>query len=270
MPFTLSHTVLAIPFKNKSLSKYFNFTALVLGSMAPDFEYYIKISTHDTWNGHSLSAIFYLNVPLILLFSIIFHHIIKGSLILMLPNSVYPYFSKYSLTKPDIFSAKGMIIFLYSAILGDLSHLFLDSFTHLQGFFVEHFSVLRMNTFFYNMMVFEILQHLLSVIFFIILILFLAKNKKVSLNYKNTSNSKILYWPFVIIIFVIFFVVKFVYYPSLEEIAIEAFIVFISAVAFSVFCGALFLIFFIQLEIVLTYEKSPKKSQKEMDSRLNL
>ncbi|WP_434297574.1 DUF4184 family protein [Clostridium sporogenes] len=42
MPFTFSHPAIVLHLEKK-WNKYFSFTALILGSMSPDFEYFIYL-----------------------------------------------------------------------------------------------------------------------------------------------------------------------------------------------------------------------------------
>ena len=44
MPLTFAHPAAILPFSRKS--KYINFSAIVFGSMAPDFEYFLR---GDQW-----------------------------------------------------------------------------------------------------------------------------------------------------------------------------------------------------------------------------
>ena len=66
MPFTLSHPAVVLPFARWKLI----LSALVIGSMTPDFEYFIDIVTdHDVQIGHSISGIFLFCIPVGLLVS---------------------------------------------------------------------------------------------------------------------------------------------------------------------------------------------------------
>lgn len=52
MPLTFAHPAAVLPFSRNS--KYVNFLALVLGSMAPDFEYFLHGKPHGEISIHSL------------------------------------------------------------------------------------------------------------------------------------------------------------------------------------------------------------------------
>lgn len=56
MPFTLAHPAAVVFFKNKK----FNLTALILGSMAPDFIYFLNFRPYGNL-GHQILGFFILN-----------------------------------------------------------------------------------------------------------------------------------------------------------------------------------------------------------------
>ena len=62
MPFTVSHAAAALPFRRARLVT----SALVVGTMAPDFEYFLPLKTHDTF-GHTFPGILVLTLPVALL-----------------------------------------------------------------------------------------------------------------------------------------------------------------------------------------------------------
>lgn len=134
MPFTLSHPIAVLPFHR---SRYFNFPALVLGSMSPDFVYYL--SGKPTDGGHSIFSSESLNLPLCGLFYLIYRILLQDMLKENLPRFWAVSRPKQAVKHPLFFA----IIFLYSAWLGMLSHIFLDNFTHQTGYFVQQFPVLQ-------------------------------------------------------------------------------------------------------------------------------
>jgi hypothetical protein len=62
MPFTFAHPVVVLPL-GKIWGKLFSLTGLVLGSMAPDFIYFIHFRP-DSGYGHCIQGFFLLNLPL--------------------------------------------------------------------------------------------------------------------------------------------------------------------------------------------------------------
>ena len=138
MPFTFCHPAIILPLtKSKKLST----SALIIGSAAPDFEYFIRMDmirshSHDFW------AIFYFNLPLTILLYFIFQIIVKVPLINNSPDFLYYRFNKYLKKKPIINSIKHFKWLTLSAIIGIFSHILWDSFTHKEGLFEGYLPVL--------------------------------------------------------------------------------------------------------------------------------
>src|SRR3954465_14023561 len=79
MPFTLSHPAAILP-----LRKYLPLSALLIGSMSPDFEYPLRLAAVSRFS-HSLPAIFYFCLPVSLLLLLLFHRLIKRPALELLP-----------------------------------------------------------------------------------------------------------------------------------------------------------------------------------------
>ena len=77
MPFTFSHPAIVLPFlKTKKLSA----TGLIVGSMCPDFEYFIRMKVQSSIS-HTFLGLIVFNLPIGLLATFLFHEIIKNSLL---------------------------------------------------------------------------------------------------------------------------------------------------------------------------------------------
>lgn len=136
MPFTPSHAAIVLPLVKKN-PRYFSATALIIGSLAPDFEYFFKFSI-DKVHGHTLAGLFYFNLPTVVLLSFLFHGIVKKNLISNLPAELQSRFQPlYDFNFLEYFK-NHWLVFCISAIVGAVSHIFWDSFTHSSGFFVRH------------------------------------------------------------------------------------------------------------------------------------
>lgn len=193
MPFTFAHPAIVINQKN---NKYFDFTTLVIGTMAPDFEYFINFRPISTV-GHTLLGQIYFNMPLVLLIAYVYHTFLKIALIENLPNSLklkYYYLSK---SKWSINSFRRFIILVYSAILGAFTHIFWDSFTHENGYFVDRIDILSLKLSFanYNLPIYKILQHASTLIGFFIIFIFLIRliDKDYKKNNLDSSTHFITY-----------------------------------------------------------------------------
>lgn len=168
MPFTFTHPALILPFKK--YQKYFSFTALIIGSLAPDFEYFIRFQLKSTIS-HTLLSLFIFNLPLIFLLSYLFHKIVKNQFNEHSPKPLDSWFKTIAEQNWSINSISTLFIFIYSALIGIFSHILWDSFTHINGFFVTRISLFN-ETIIKNIPLYKILQHLSTLLGLIIILIF--------------------------------------------------------------------------------------------------
>ena len=136
MPFTPAHAAIVLPLiKVRRLSA----TGLIVGSIAPDFEYFFKFSVSSNVS-HTWWGVLYFNVPVVLLLSTIFHLVVKQNLIENLPGFLRDRFQDTLDFDFKTYLKNNFLFFLVSGILGSVSHIFWDSFTHANGFFVQEIS----------------------------------------------------------------------------------------------------------------------------------
>ncbi len=129
MPFTFSHPALMLPLLNKR-SKLFSATGLVIGSIIPDFESFITLNEYK-WHSHTWSGAFWFDLPLALLASFIFHYIVRNSLIQNLPDDLGNKFIRVTTFEWFTYFRKHFFVVITSMLIGILSHLLWDAFTHL-------------------------------------------------------------------------------------------------------------------------------------------
>lgn len=137
MPFTLSHAAAALPFRHFHLIP----SALVIGTLAPDFEYFLLLIPMDRY-GHTLIGVFLLTLPLALLVLWTFHNFVKRPASMLLPNSIQRRLTNHL----DEFHFGGparLLLIVTSILLGVATHLLWDSFTHRTGWFYHHWALLR-------------------------------------------------------------------------------------------------------------------------------
>jgi hypothetical protein len=138
MPFTPAHSAIVLPFL-KIKPERVSATALVIGSMAPDFEYFFKMSVSGQ-HSHTLLGILYFNIPVTILLSFLFHGVVKRNLIANLPVFFqYRFHSLLVLNFKEHFKRYYWAV-ITSAALGSFSHIFWDAFTHNDGFFAQRIS----------------------------------------------------------------------------------------------------------------------------------
>lgn len=139
MPFTPAHTAITLPFIRRM--RAFSVFGLVIGSMAPDFEYFLRLKP-AALGGHTPLGFFMLNLPLSILFAVLYMNFIEDGLIQLLPNWVakkWPRFGRNIKT----YAIAEWLNFIFWTLVGMLTHIGLDSFTHSSGFFVRLLPVLR-------------------------------------------------------------------------------------------------------------------------------
>jgi len=145
MPFTFSHPAIVLPLIRR-YGKWFSATGLIVGSMAPDFESFIaatdiKFITHRWYFmpiAHSkffVPVAPFIDVPLALLLACVFHFFIRDVLIAHLPAPLEERFSKYRNFDWWAFLKSHFLIVLLSLLVGVLSHLLWDAFTHLNLYY---------------------------------------------------------------------------------------------------------------------------------------
>lgn len=137
MPLTISHPAAAIPLKKAGLV----LSALIVGCMMPDFEFFLRIDDGKTI-GHTLGGLFLFCLPVGFMVLFIFHKLIKFPLLSLVPHNHQ--LRLYPLAKGFRFLPLTRLInIIISLIIGVGSHLLLDGFTHHDGWFVKHLSILN-------------------------------------------------------------------------------------------------------------------------------
>lgn len=136
MPFTLAHPAAVLPL----IRRPFVASALVAGAVAPDLLYLdvlYRIATQHI-NGnftltltHKFTSAFWLDPLLALLLLAVFHLVLKRPLAALAPPALAARLpASYRLSIGWV---------LVSVVVGALTHVIWDSFTHWDGYFVRHF-----------------------------------------------------------------------------------------------------------------------------------
>lgn len=159
MPFTFSHPALVLPLTYLP-KQWFSLTGLVIGSLAPDFEYFLRMKVTSHYS-HTIGGLFWFDLPLGILLAFIFHSIVRNALIQNLPSLLNSRFSTYIGFEWNTHFIKNWLVVLISLLIGAASHLLWDSFTHNHGYFVEAVPALAetVTLFGKEIPVFKILQH---------------------------------------------------------------------------------------------------------------
>lgn len=180
MGFTFSHPALILPFRYLP-RKIYSLNGLVIGSMIPDIEYFLRLENYSSFS-HTFLGVFLFDLPASICVLFAYHLIIRQTLI---RNS--PVFIKsrlFHLINFDwqIYFKDNWFIVMYSIILGTFTHLFWDGFTSGSGYFVEKgaFFKSKITLFSLSFPFYKLIKYLSSLIGIFILyhyILKLPKNK---------------------------------------------------------------------------------------------
>ena len=192
MPFTFSHPAAVLPLTYLP-KRWFSLTALVIGSLTPDFEYFFRTRIYSSFS-HTWFGLFWFDLPLTIILAFIFHLIVRNSLIDNLPNFVSQRFSVFKNFNWTNYFVKNFLTVTISAIIGIATHILWDGFTHEQGQFVQANPVLQNNLSLskYSIPIYKLLQHL-STLMGGLIILFAIFRLPRDRNFQN-SNIIFRFW----------------------------------------------------------------------------
>ncbi|GBF74487.1 hypothetical protein PA598K_02835 [Paenibacillus sp. 598K] len=199
MPFTFAHPLYALP--ARLVVRRLSLSGLVLGSMAPDFEYFLALEPYatigHTWRGFWLQAL-----PLGVVLALTFHYLVKRQLARHLPSlgaldrraaALAAASTNYNRLRDRILAG---LNFLLALLIGFISHIVVDGFTHRGGYAVVRAAWLQRELGGYP--VYKLLQHGLSLLGLAVLtVLILRALAAVRLTTSSPSlpvSRKLVYW----------------------------------------------------------------------------
>jgi hypothetical protein len=196
MPFTFSHPAIVLPLTLKKIR--LSATGLIIGSMTPDFEYFIRMRNVSKYS-HTYAGLFWFDLPLALLLCFIYHTIVRNSLFDNLPIFLKERFIIYKNFQWANYFQKKWRVVCISILIGAASHIVWDAFTHETLFFVEKdpelSTVMKVGT--VNLAGYKFLQLASSIIGLLVVIISIILLKKRPVVNK-TINYK--YWMIVVLI----------------------------------------------------------------------
>ena len=157
MPFTLAHPAAVVPLA-RLLGRRVLLSALVIGSMTPDFAYLAP--TVARGQSHSLCGLFWFCLPVGLALYLLFHLALKRPLAASLPHPLREAVAPLVARTPGLPAASWLQVVL-CLLLGALTHIGWDLFTH-PGPIVSSFPLLAVNLVtlgWYRLYVYKVLQH---------------------------------------------------------------------------------------------------------------
>jgi uncharacterized membrane protein YidH (DUF202 family) len=164
MPLTFAHPAAVIPLR-RWLGRVAVPSALVIGSVMPDSPYFLRFSMSRA-TSHSVPALFWYCVPVGLAVYLIFHLVLKLPLISLMPPALADRLATIVDAPRRLPQVRWWSVLL-SLLIGAITHLAWDAFTHGGGAAVRAFDFFRSDLFSigdYHMLVFRLLQHVSTVL----------------------------------------------------------------------------------------------------------
>jgi hypothetical protein len=211
MPFTLAHPAIVLPLVN---SKRVSTTALIIGTMIPDFKFYLQLK-ENIYSENTSFSFLCIDLSLAIFFSYLFHNLLKKPLLANLPILWSDKFKASQTNQWNQYAASNKIVIIFSALLGVMTHIVWDGFTHHDGFFVTLIDVLNYKIHFnsYDLPIYFLLQILFSILGLAILFNFIYKKKFIQeVSFKHLSSYS--YWIYFLIIFIILLAMRLMLLPQ--------------------------------------------------------
>lgn len=191
MPFTFSHPAIVLPLTYLP-RQWFSLTGLVIGSLTPDFEYFLRMRIKSNYS-HTLHGLFWFDLPLGLLLTFLFHNIVRDSLFDHLPTFLKSRFLGFRQFDWNGHFKRNWRVVTISILIGAASHILWDSFTHDQGYFVQTIPTLKNSVDFLGgqIPILKILQHSSTIIGGLVIAIAIYK---LPTNKAENENVNLKYW----------------------------------------------------------------------------
>jgi hypothetical protein len=197
MPFTFSHPAIVLPLTFLP-RKWFSLTGLVIGSLTPDFEYFLRMRIKSNYS-HTIDGLFWFDLPLGLLLAFIFHNLVRDKLFDNLPIFLKSRFSTFKQFDWKIHFKRNWLVVIISILIGAASHIFWDSFTHDHGYFVQTIPTLQSKVDFLGIQIpiLKLLQHSSSLLGGLVIAFAVYK---LPTNETENENIDLKYWTIVLVL----------------------------------------------------------------------
>lgn len=139
MPFTLCHPAVVLPLHGAARRRT-QLSALVIGSMAPDFVYFFSLGVSGAFT-HSVAGVFLYCVPAGLGAYLVYHLLLRDAFIAWAPTGIAARMVPTARWLPR--DAVDAVPIVLSLLLGAASHIAWDAFTHANTVVVRHVDLLR-------------------------------------------------------------------------------------------------------------------------------
>lgn len=200
MPFTASHVLAVLPLAK---ARQLSFVALCIGAMIPDFTLFFP--PHSYQLAHSLIGLFLYCLPVGLIVYFLYIHFGKQFVIDLSPMWIKQRLARYR-DRHIPYNLYNLIMISLCIVLGAVTHIIWDNFSHSYGWGLKVFPVLSQNVEIFNFSLpyFKVVQHGSTLVAapIIMLLSYLVLKR---LKPEPTANCKTIS-PFVILILAAIFV----------------------------------------------------------------
>jgi hypothetical protein len=128
MPLTFAHPAAILPAKYLP-KKWYSWTALIVGSVVPDFEAFIKLGGEKKFS-HSWVGMFGFDLPVGIVLMILFHVVVRDAVIDQFPSFFYKRFCILKKTDWIHNFKERYAVIIISLLVGIATHLIWDRLTH--------------------------------------------------------------------------------------------------------------------------------------------
>lgn len=224
MPFTFSHPAIVLPLSFLP-KKWVSLTALVIGSLMPDLEAYVRFSSQKV-HSHTWAALFWFCIPVGFILSLLYHLLVRDPFINNLPPFLNKKLSPFRHFNWLHYLKKNWLVVIVSFLIGGASHLLWDSFSHYDGLLQYLNPALTGNTVIwgYNIEIPYLIQYLNSIIGLLIILIAI-----VTLPVKQQSNTGRKWWLYWIMVFAVSALIFSVRWVAMESYKIDDIIVSFTA-----------------------------------------
>ena len=175
MPFTISHAAAVLPLR-KFTKDSLPLAGLMIGSMSPDFSYFLPgdLAFLPT---HTLAGLFWFCWPAGLAAWLLFVHVLEAPTLALLPE---PWRSRITPSDSRI-TPTHIALASVAVLIGAVTHVIWDSFTHRHTPVTEALPMLRISLFkigWTHIYVYKFLQHLSSVVGMVVLLIWAWRIRK--------------------------------------------------------------------------------------------
>ncbi len=137
MPFTGSHLAAVLPFVRSGLPA----SALVIGSMAPDLPYYLPVPSEGS---HTLTGLLGVDLALALVAFVAWQAFVGAAVVAFMPSPVHDRLAGYPIgLRACIATPRRFAAVVLALLLGGVTHLAWDLFTHAHGWVYSHVAWMR-------------------------------------------------------------------------------------------------------------------------------